>query len=285
MQEKYNVTFFSQFSHCIHAIYSDTPDLLIVDINKITDKELFLIAEFKKDPAYLRIPILIITEKYLSNDFSEHLYFDDFVLTKNLQNELLIRANMAFFKKEKTIDVNPLTYLPGNITISKEIQKKLDNNEIFALAYVDMDNFKPFNDRYGFTRGDEVIRMVGRLILNLVKTKCGKEGFVGHIGGDDFVFIVDYDKVEDVGNEIINYFNYIIPTFYDEPERSLGYIESFDRQGNKNKFPIMRLSIGVAHNKFKKFYHYGAIASVASEMKKYAKAQGGGCVKIDRRKI
>lgn len=284
LNKDYQLIFFSNFNSALDAIYNDHPDLIIIDVKNKSISEMELIKDFKKDPAYGKLPIIAIFEDYFRRDFVDELLLDDFILSKNTEFELVLRVSMAISKTERMIDVNPLTFLPGNITISKEIQKRIDNKEIFALAYVDLDNFKPFNDRYGFSRGDEILKMLGRLILNIVKSKNRQNSFVGHIGGDDFIFIIDYDLVEEVGIEIINYFNTIIPTFYDEPERSQGFIRSIDRQGRTNVFPIMKVSIGVAHTLYKTFKHYGEMSSIATEMKKFAKSQGGGCVKIDRRK-
>jgi diguanylate cyclase (GGDEF)-like protein len=182
------------------------------------------------------------------------------------------------------IEVNPLTGLPGNIQITKQIQKRLDAGERFGLAYSDLDHFKPYNDRYGFSRGDEVLKMLGRLILNTVKERQPGGSFVGHIGGDDLVFIMDCDSIEDTSVQIIGYFDQIIPTFYDIEDRTKGFIESVDREGLKKTFPLISLSIGMACNRNKQFEHYGQMAEVASDMKKYAKTVRGSCVKMDKRR-
>jgi GGDEF domain-containing protein len=125
--------------------------------------------------------------------------------------------------------------------------------------------------------------MLGRLILNIVKNKQQKGSFIGHIGGDDFVFIMAIEHIEETAGEIIDNFKKIIPTFYDAEDRVNGYIESVDREGVKKKFPIIDISIGIVYNKSGEFTHYGEIAEVASEMKKYAKHEGGSCFKTNRR--
>lgn len=284
LNKDFQVVFFGNFNSALDTIYNDHPDLIIVDLKKNFDLKMEFIKGFKQDPAYGKVPVLSICEDYLEKNIIEELNIDDFVLTKFIEKELLLRTSIAISKIERIVDVNPLTFLPGNITISKEIQKRIDNKELFALAYVDLDNFKPFNDKYGFSRGDEILKMLGRLVLNTVRSKNKQNSFVGHIGGDDFVYIVDFDIAEEIGNDIVNYFNSIIPTFYDEPERSQGYIQSVDRQGRTQKFNIMKVSIGIAHTLYQTFKHYGEMSSIATELKKFAKSQGGGCIKIDRRK-
>jgi diguanylate cyclase (GGDEF)-like protein len=182
------------------------------------------------------------------------------------------------------VEINPLTRLPGNIAILKQIQSRLDSGEIFAVAWVDLDDFKPFNDKYGFARGDEVLKMVGRLVLNTVKEEQLNGTFVGHIGGDDFVFIIGYEEAVPVSEKIISNFDGIISIFYDEADQLKGYIESSDRSGRKIAFPIMSMSIGIAHNRYRPFSLSVEITEIASEMKRYAKQTAGSCFKIDRRK-
>lgn len=155
--------------------------------------------------------------------------------------------------------------------------------EVFALAYADLDHFKPFNDHYGFTRGDEVIRIAGRLILNIVKNMQSQGSFIGHIGGDDFVFIMDVNLVEAAAKEIIDAFDHIVPTLYEAEDKERGYIEKQDRRGNIRQFPFVALSIGITSNKQRSFTHHGEVAGVASEMKGQAKHISGSCYRIDRR--
>jgi diguanylate cyclase (GGDEF)-like protein len=181
------------------------------------------------------------------------------------------------------VEINPLTRLPGNITITKQIQGRLDQGEIFALAYADIDYFKPYNDKYGFGRGDEILKMLGRLILNLVKQKQSQKSFVGHIGGDDFIFLMEPALVEETAAEVVDTFDRIVPTFYDPADRELGFILTRTRRGREQTFPFITLSIGITDNRTKTFDHYGRMAEVATEMKAFAKAETGSCYRVDRR--
>ena len=156
-------------------------------------------------------------------------------------------------------------------------------NLLFALAYADLDHFKPFNDYYGFSRGDEVIRITGRLILNIVKSKEPQTSFVGHIGGDDFIYITSWEIVEESAAEIIDAFDKIVPTLYDKKDRDAGFIETLDRQGNPRRYPVTALSIGIATNRNRTYSHFGEMTEVASEMKKFAKKSWGSCFLTDRR--
>ncbi len=283
LKDSYMVADFSNIQSSLDYIYSSVPDLMIIDVAADDTLTINLLNEMKSDPIFGRLPVLAIFGDQFVIPMWDNLLVDDYLRKSCLELEMLTKSELCIHRAERMVEVNPLTRLPGNIAIIKQIQKRLDNNEIFALAYSDLDYFKPYNDRYGFSRGDEVLKMIGRLILNTVKGKQVYGSFVGHIGGDDFVFMMDVEHIEETAREIIDNFNKIIPTFYDPEDRARGFIESVDREGNKKTFPFIGISIGVAHNRFRKFSHYGEIAEVASEMKKYAKCAGGGCFKIDKR--
>lgn len=284
LKDSYNMVDFSDIQSSLDYIYNSIPDMLIIDIGVGTDDlTIRILNEIKGDPIFGQLPVLaIFDDRFVIPDW-DYLLVDDYLRKSCLETELLTKVGLCIHRAERMVDVNPLTRLPGNIAIIKQIQKRLDNAEIFALAYADLDYFKPFNDRYGFSRGDEVLKMLGRLILNTVKVRQPHGSFVGHIGGDDFVFIMNVEHIEETSEEIIDNFNRIIPTFYDAEDRMNGYIESIDREGNKKRFPLICISIGIAHNKARNFSHYGEMAEVASEMKKYAKCIGGGCFRVDKR--
>lgn len=283
LKDSYMVADFSNIQSSLDYIYSSVPDLMIIDVAADDTLSITLLNEMKSDPISGRLPVLAIFGDRFVIPMWENLLIDDYLRKSCLELELLAKVSLCIHRAERMVEVNPLTRLPGNIAIIKQIQKRLDNNEVFALAYSDLDYFKPYNDRYGFSRGDEVLKMIGRLILNTVKGKQAQGSFVGHIGGDDFVFMMDVEHIEETASEIIDNFNKIIPTFYDPEDRAKGFIESIDREGNKKTFPLIGISIGIAHNRLRKFSHYGEVAEVASEMKKYAKCAGGGCFKIDKR--
>ncbi|BCB96655.1 GGDEF domain-containing protein [Dissulfurispira thermophila] len=285
LKDSYTIVDFSTIQSSLDYIYSSSPDLMIIDISPDDVFAVTLLNEIKSDPIFGRLPVLaVFDDQFVVYDWDSML-IDDYLRKSCLEVELIATVGLCIHRAERMVEVNPLTRLPGNIAIIKQIQKRLDNNEVFALAYADLDYFKPYNDRYGFSRGDEVLKMIGRLILNTVRQNQAHGSFVGHIGGDDFVFIMDMEYIEKTAGEIIDNFNKIIPTFYDYDDRARGFIESVDREGNKRTFPFIGISIGVAHNRFRKFSHYGEIAEVASEMKKYAKCAGGSCFKIDKRHI
>lgn len=281
---KHTVLQIENVNRLFEVCFTDTPELILLDIDAMTANDAAIISTIKSDPLFGHLPILVITDAIRKlHAFHLRALIDDFTVTPLNVEDLTVRIGLCMSRAQKILETNPLTRLPGNITIIKEIQKRIDAAGVFALAYADMDHFKPFNDRYGFSRGDEVIRMTGRLITNIIKIRSPGDGFAGHIGGDDFVFIVPFEGVDVVCTEIIANFDEILPRFYDADEREKGYIESLDRDGKRRTYSVISLSIGVAHNKSLAFSHYGQASEIATEMKKYAKTFPGSCYRIDRR--
>lgn len=282
--DAHKLLFFSTVQSSLDYIYNSAPDVLIAHMD-MAPRAAGLINELKSDPIFGHLPFLAVFPDNVQLPVWESFLADDYMWERQVEEEIVSRLELCIQRAERMVEVNPLTRLPGNITISKQIQKRLDAGELFALAYADLDHFKPYNDRYGFSRGDEVLKMTGRLILNTVKEKQSVGSFVGHIGGDDFIFMMDYDLIESTSLLIGENFDRIIPTFYDSEDRLLGRIESADREGNKRSFPFIGISTGVAHNKHRSYSHYGEMAEAASEMKKYAKTVKGSYCKMDRRHI
>jgi diguanylate cyclase (GGDEF)-like protein len=279
----YQVIEFAALRSSLDYVYSSSPAVLLIDMTYDDPFTITTLNELKSDPVLGHLSVLAVLGDNFVVPRWENLLVDDYIKRSMLEVEILSRVELCIQRAERMIEVNPLTGLPGNIQITKQIQRRLDAGEQFSLAYADLDWFKPYNDRYGFSRGDEVLKMLGRLILNTVKERQAHGSFIGHIGGDDFVFIMDCDASEETALKITSYFDRIIPTFYDIDDRSKGQIESLDRDGKKRVFPLISLSIGITRNKGKLFVHYGEMAEVASEMKKFAKTVSGSCCKSDKR--
>jgi len=283
LRDMYGVVGFNSLQSAVDLIYNTIPNLVIIDLTTYDDQAVGILNNLKGDPIFSQLPVMAIFSKNPTNFQWESLLIEDYIRRSDVEKDLRTRVNLAIMRSERVVEINPLTRLPGNISINRQIQERLDRPEVFAVAYADLDHFKPFNDYYGFTRGDEMIRVTGRLILNIVKNRQPQEGFVGHIGGDDFIYMTQLDLVEEITVEIIEAFDRIVPTFYDTKEREKGYVKSVDRLGNIRIYPVISISIGITHNRQRKFSHYGEITEVASEMKRFAKTFEGSCFKIDQR--
>ena len=284
LEKSYRIVVFRNMQSGLDYIYNSIPDLMIMDLDTDDRVAIDVLNSLKEDPIFNQLPVLaLLTDKQISSTLWEEILVEDFLWKSEVKKELATRADLCILRSERVVEINPLTRLPGNISINKQIQRRLESGQVFALAYADLDYFKPFNDYYGFTRGDEVIKMTGRLILNTVKGGQPKSSFVGHIGGDDFVFIVDFNLVEEIAEDIIQAFDRIVTTFYDGEDRDRGSIRSLDRQGTARTFPIISLSIGATHNRYRSFTHYGELTEIASEMKGHAKGHKGSYFSLDKR--
>lgn len=280
----YELAVFSPSASLMDLLYKTTPDLMIIDIAPEKDRLHQMLHHIKNDPVFSQIPILGIFEDGLEFSGLDELFIEDYLRKSDLGRDLLLRASLCIARSKRVVEINPLTRLPGNISINRQIQTALDARKIFALAYLDIDHFKPFNDRYGFSRGDEIIKVTGRIVVNIIKNRQPHGSFIGHIGGDDFVYIMDTDLIEEASNEIIDAFDRIVPSFYDDSDKEKGLIWSKNRQGNKISFPIMTVSVGITSNRFIDFSHYGEITEAASKMKSYAKKFKGSCLKSCKRR-
>jgi GGDEF domain-containing protein len=181
------------------------------------------------------------------------------------------------------LDASPLTRLPGNLAIEQVLRGKMEREEKFALCYIDLDDFKAFNDKYGYAKGSDLIKMTGEVIYRAKDKHADKQDFVGHIGGDDFVLITSPGQVEQVCQTIISDFDWLIPGFYQAEDRSNGYIEGTDRFGVRRRFPIMSISIAVVSDVRRSFTSPLEIARVATEIKDYVKSLPGSNYLVDRR--
>lgn len=282
--DSYMIVNFPDIQTSIDYIYNSLPSLVLIHLLKDDRLSPSILKAFKTDPIFSQLPVLGVLEDGYVIPSWDFLLVDDFIRSFDVVEDLALRADLCVKRAERMVDVSPLTKLPGNIAILKQVKSRLSRGEKFALAYCDLDHFKPFNDRYGFGRGDEVIKMVGRLILNNVLEAQPVGSFAGHIGGDDFIFITETAVASETAHNIIKYFDSIVPTFYDEADHEAGCIASVDREGKQREFPIMSLSIGIAHNLSRNFIHFGEMAEAASEMKKYAKSHDGSFVVMDRRR-
>lgn len=283
LKPAHHLIVFSAMPAALDYIYTTIPELIILDIRSTKSSCVSLLNQLKEDPIFSQLPVLAIFDDPSQFELLNTILVEDYVYRNMLEQEIIARVNLCISRAMRIVELNPLTRLPGNNSINRQIQERLDRKEPFALAYADLDYFKPYNDKYGFSRGDEVIKFTGRLILNLVNEKQTKDNFVGHIGGDDYIFIMAPQLIVETSEQIIRAFDQIIPTFYDEEDRQKGIIFSKDRQGQERSFPIIGISIGITDNQIRTFAHYGEMTGVASAMKSLSKQDEGSIYRIDQR--
>ncbi|MCD6583907.1 MAG: response regulator [Candidatus Omnitrophica bacterium] len=273
LEEEYQVIKVASGEEALHKVKELAPDIIILDY-MLPDIEGPKICEkLREDPLFIHIPILMLTGKGEIEDKIKGLDAgaDDYMVKPFSPDELSARIRMLIRRSSINLDANPLTRLPGNVTITGELEKRIKSKEKFAVLYLDIDNFKALNDYYGFERGDEVIKSLGRILLEVTK-KWGKTNdFVGHIGGDDFVIITSPSRAERIAQEIIAEFDKVSPNFFDEKERLQGFIETVDRMGNKRKFGFLTISIGIITNLHQEFSHVAEVSAKGADLKEFAK--------------
>ncbi len=186
--------------------------------------------------------------------------------------------------EEMYLDASPLTRLPGGIAIENVLKKRIDSGQPLAFCVLDLDNFKAFNDRYGYANGSEVIKETARLIEKAVKTKGTPDDFIGHVGGDDYVVITVPDAMREVAGEIIAQFDRRIIEFYEPEDREKGYILGKTRQGIEMKFPLMTISIAIVTNEHRNLVNALEASEIAAELKDYAKTIAKSVYVVDKRR-
>lgn len=258
----------------LELVRSKVPDLVITDYMMPIMNGPQFIRELRKDVLLRHLPVIMLTGKGDTKDMVTGIEAgaDDYIVKPFEPEALLARIKMILNRTMRSLDANPLTRLPGNTSIMDEIQNYIDSGMVFAVGYADLDKFKIYNDKYGFERGDEVIRTAARVIVEAVQKVTNDKGFVGHIGGDDFVFICEDKFADDVSQKIIDIFDATAPAFYNEEDRAAGFILGRDRQGNETKAGLVSISIGIVSNHDSKITHVAQIGEFGAELKKFAKS-------------
>ncbi len=269
-------------SQVLGFIYADPPDIVIIDLSVPSPQYHDVLTAMKLDSYFSVIPVIgMISESAVEAFEWDQFPLDDFVSLPINYPELFSRILLSLQRIQRIFDNNPLTKLPGNASIQQAIERAL--GKPLAVCYLDINNFKPYNDTYGFSRGDEVLRMVARIMSNTVK-ESQESGFVGHIGGDDFVFIVPLAHVEQVCKTLIANFHIIVSDLFGEEDKTRGFYVAKDRKGEAQKIPLLGISIAVVPTDNPLMQHAGKVVEVAVDLKKLAKKSEKSCYVIDRRK-
>jgi len=206
---------------------------------------------------------------------------DDYLTKPFDAQELVARVDAVIRRREAALSTSPMTRLPGGRAIEREVERRLEARAPFALSYVDLDNLKAYNDTYGYAKADGVIFQTAGILRHAVAERAGEGGFVGHVGGDDFVLLTPPERTADVCREIIAAFDRVIPLYYDRADRERGYIEAVDRFGTPRKFQILSLSIATVTAPPGRFQSHADLAKVAAEVKGRAKKLPGSVHIVD----
>jgi diguanylate cyclase (GGDEF)-like protein len=264
----------------------DRPDIVVLDVMMPDLDGLEVCLRLRGEALTSHIPIILLTAKGMLEDkiMGMETGADDYLTKPFDPLELEARISMHLRRSVRDGEASPLTGLPGNRSIEENIDNRIKAGLKFAVCYIDLDDFKAYNDRYGFMAGSEVIKLTTQALLEALYKYGENDDFVGHIGGDDFIVVTEMERAPLISQEIIRLFDKRIPSQYEPEDREKGYIVSTDRQGRINEFPIMTISIAVAHNTYRELEHPGKVAQIAAELKKYAKSKDGSNCVFDRRR-
>jgi diguanylate cyclase (GGDEF)-like protein len=259
----------------LQAAFEHAPALIVLDVMMPGLDGLEVLRRLRSDSRTNHLPVILLTAKAQPDDTVAGLEVgaDDYVTKPFDADVLLARIHAGLRRADLERSRNPLTGLPGNEPIQHALTSRLSANEPLALLYVDLDQFKPFNDHYGFLRGDDALRALATLLQRVVTELGDERSFLGHVGGDDFVVLVHPDRAEATAEEICERFDELAPTLYDEADRRAGSIEVADRRGVVQRYGLLSLSIGIAATDRRDFEHPGQMVTVATEMKRYAKTR------------
>ncbi|MFH1768665.1 MAG: diguanylate cyclase [Candidatus Omnitrophota bacterium] len=283
--EGYILSLHEKSDSLLLALEKEHFDLIIMDLDESINA-MELTKKIRSNFLLRHIPIILLVHKNNTIETIKGIYAgaDDYIEKPPQAGELLTRIKASLWRAQRDLDANPLTKLPGNASILKELEKRINSNQPFCAAYADLDNFKEYNDYYGFDWGDKIIVNVAAIISSAIKELGGFNDFVGHIGGDDFLFITEPDSVDSVCDKIISDFDASLVPFYKKEDSERGYIEVKDRKGSMRKTPILTISLAIASNEQRTITHTGQIIQIAIELKQYAKSFPRSIYISDRRK-
>lgn len=272
----------------IDYVLKNIPSLIIINEDEIDENIIEICKKIRLNEDNSITPIIVVS----SNKEKEHRIevlkecVEHYIKAPIDQEYLYYTIKNVIRLLDTNRRVSPLTGLPGNVQILAEMKKRLLNKEDFVMLYLDLDNFKAYNDVYGFLNGDEIIKFTARTISNNIdKLSCSGNTFVGHIGGDDFVAIVsEADDYEKICQNIIAEFDKGVLKYFNEEDIEKGYLEVPNRKCIIEEFPLTSISIGVVVAHRGRFHNVLEIGEVGAQVKHLAKTTMGSAYSIDRRK-
>jgi PleD family two-component response regulator len=270
----------------LELVRRESPDLILLDLMMPRIDGFETCRRIRQNFQTSQIPVIILTAKSELPDKIKGLQdgANDYLIKPYSNEELLLRVRNVLEWSLRQKEANPLTGLPGNRAIEKELQARIESKAPFAFLYLDIDNFKPYNDHYGYQKGDDAILFLGDIITEAVNSLGGGDDFVGHIGGDDFVIITSPERAEFIARHIVDEFDRGSLVLLREEDITRGFMEVRNRLGDVKRMPVMSLTIAIVLDEEGKLKHYAQVNDIASELKQYGKGMVGSIVVRERRK-
>jgi diguanylate cyclase (GGDEF)-like protein len=262
------------------------PDLIVLDVMMPELDGVEVCNRLRASFTTRHIPVIMVTARADREDKLAGLVegANDYITKPFEMNELLQRVRNTLEWSRQQRSASPLTGLPGNHSINAEIRRRLGEQKPFALLQIDVDHFKSFNDYYGYGRGDEAIQLLARILSESVYRMVGSEGFVGHIGGDDFVVLCQCDAAEALGEQILTWFNTAALELYDPEDRERGHVQVLNRRHVVEHFPLMSLTIALVSTDRVPVTHLAQLIDIAQELKAHGKGIPGSVMVGERRR-
>jgi diguanylate cyclase (GGDEF)-like protein len=281
----YEVVSASDGHELVRLAQDRAPSLILVDLAMPRMDGYEAIRQLRNDTRTAHVPMLILTARTGANDIviGFETGADDYIAKPFDITELLARVKSHLRRSAQRPVRNPLTGLPGGVLLAQAIRQRLAHQTPFALLYADLDNFKAFNDIYGFSRGDQAILSVASIIQRVMAGHGSPDDTIGHIGGDDFAMLTNPNRAEPICRALISTFDEEVRRLYDIEDRQRGYISGADRYGILRRFSLMSISIGVVTTHRRGFRDQESLTRVAAEMKHHAKEQPGSTFAVDQR--
>ena len=286
LEEKgYEVVSANNGTDGIKMVMAEKPDLVLLDVVMPGIDGFEVCKLLRQDESNNLMPIIILTGQGNEDKLAGlELGADDYITKPFNPRELVSRVKNTLLRIDRNRWANPLTGLPGNTEIQSEINSRIVKDMKFSVLYLDVDNFKAYNDVYGFARGDTAIKMIADILADNSRTFGSPNDFIGHIGGDDFVIITSPEYVDALCENIIKEFDERVPELYSDEDRKAGFISTANRRGDIIKYPIMSISIAVVSNEFRTLSNHIEVGEIAAEMKKKAKSVAGSVYLRDMRR-
>ncbi|MGI6777783.1 MAG: response regulator [Acetivibrionales bacterium] len=284
--ENYEVVTASDGQEGIRKVAEEKPDLVLLDLIMPGMNGLEVCKTLRANESNNLIPIIMLTSQDSEDDKLAGLESgaDDYIVKPFNPRELLSRVRNTLIRIDRNRWANPLTGLQGNIEVQTEINHRIAKGSLFSVIYADLDDFKAYNDVYGFACGDRAIKLTADIISDNVHLFGTPGDFIGHVGGDDFIIITVPDCAESICKAIILDFDKRIPSLYTIKDRLKGFIKTTDRRGNSTEYPIMSVSLAVLSNKNRNLADHFCVAEIAAELKMKAKSIKGSVYVLDRRR-
>lgn len=279
--------FISVKTEQIDIALKNIPSLIVINEDAIDRDVVDLCRKIRKDEDNTITPVIVVSSKSDKDHRMRILQESiEYFIKKPVDEQYLYytvkNLNRLLSSNRR---ISPLTGLPGNVQIHAELKKRISKKEAFSVLYLDLDNFKAYNDIYGFLKGDQIIEFTAETILNCIHKSDLDDTFVGHIGGDDFVAIIPGNDCDKICQELLTYFDTNVEKYFTEEDLEKGYIEVANRRGIIEQFPLTSLSIGVVVADPGRFHNILEIGEIGAQVKHAAKSVMGSSYAVDKRKI